>query len=126
MIEITLPWPPKGLSPNCRMHWAAKSKITKAYRQECRVITTNTLFPTRPDLGKGKIHLFVDFCPPDKRARDDDNVFASFKGGKDGIADALGIDDKRFISHPFLSEQVVKGGEVRVRITQIGMESSAP
>lgn len=67
---------------------------------------------------QGKLHLFIDFIPPDKRRRDDDNCFAAFKSGRDGLAQALGVDDHCFISHPFLSDtETVKGGEVRIRIT---------
>ena len=31
---ITLPWPHKGLSPNARLHWAAKAKLVKAAREQ--------------------------------------------------------------------------------------------
>ena len=34
-----------------------------------------------------------------------------------GLAQALGVDDSVFISHPFLSGETVAGGEVRIRIT---------
>lgn len=118
-IEITFPWPPRQLSPNTPIHWAAKAKIKAAYRQECRIVTTNTLFPIRPSFHDGKIHLFIDFFPPDKRRRDDDNCYASFKSGRDGLAEALGVDDHRFVSHPYLQDEVIKGGQVRVRITQV-------
>ena len=51
----------------------------------------------------------------DRRARDDDNIIASFKAGRDGMAQALGIDDKRFICHPFVSDQI--GGFIKARLT---------
>lgn len=65
---------------------------------------------------EGRVHLWIDFYPPDKRHRDDDNMAAAFKSGRDGLADALKIDDKRFISHPYNTEKV--GGIVKVRISQ--------
>lgn len=68
-------------------------------------------------LPEGRLHLWIDFYPPDRRRRDDDGLLASCKAYRDGIADALGIDDRRFVSHPYLRDEVVKGGEVRVRIT---------
>lgn len=34
------------------------------------------------------------------------------------MAQALGIDDKHFRIHPFLSDQVVKGGSVVVRLSK--------
>lgn len=39
--------------------------------------------------------LSLTFCPPDRRKRDDDNLVAAFKAGRDGIAQAMGIDDHR-------------------------------
>jgi len=73
----------------------------------------------------GQIHVFLDFCPPNRRARDDDNIVAAFKAGRDGLADALGIDDANFRTHPFLkTEEIVKPtGEVRVVVTGKGPEA---
>lgn len=113
-IEITLPWPPQALSPNARSHWAAKAKAAKAYREACGWIVKASELVTLA-LPDGPLHLFIDFYPPDRRARDDDNMIAAFKSGRDGIADALGVDDKVFICHPFVSDQI--GGMVKVRIT---------
>jgi len=72
-----------------------------------------------------QIHVFLDFCPPNRRARDDDNVIAAFKAGRDGLADALKIDDCHFRTHPFLKrDEIVKpGGEVRVVVTGKGPEA---
>jgi len=69
-------------------------------------------------LPDGRLHLWITFRPPTKRLPDDDNMLARFKAYRDGIADALGIDDKRFISHPYVSDKPVRYGEVRVRITE--------
>ena len=63
------------------------------------------------------VHLWITFYAPDKRHRDDDNLVAQFKNGRDGVADALGINDKRFRIHPWLSTDVVKNGSVKVRFT---------
>ena len=35
---IDLPWPPKELSPNARVHWTKKAKAAKAYRLECFIL----------------------------------------------------------------------------------------
>jgi hypothetical protein len=43
---------------------------------------------------------------------------AAFKAARDGIADALGVDDSRFVCHPLVRSDVRKGGEVVVKITQ--------
>ena len=33
MLTLTLPWPPKELSPNARQHWTKLAKAKKAYRE---------------------------------------------------------------------------------------------
>ena len=113
MIELTLPWPLKALSPNARVHWAVRSKAAKQYRAACYMLTKQAGW-TKPE-SEGRLHLWIDFYPPDKRHRDDDNLTASFKSGRDGIAEALGIDDKRFVCHPWIKDEI--GGMVKVRIT---------
>ncbi|MNG13298.1 hypothetical protein D3C84_969700 [compost metagenome] len=57
----------------------------------------------------------MTFCPPNRRAYDDDNLLARFKAGRDGIADGLGIDDKNFVTTLNIGDPV-PGGEVRVHI----------
>lgn len=117
-MKITLPWPPKELSPNNRCHWGKKAKIAKKYRMDCYFLSLKEAL----DIGnqtEGKFHVFIDFYPPDKRRRDDDNTVASFKAGRDGLALAMRVDDSRFISHPCLRDEVRNGGEVVVSITTI-------
>lgn len=114
---LCLPWPPKGLSPNDRIHWAKKAKITKAYRNISRVLTMQAGL-VAPDTGR--ILLVLEFVPPNRRHRDDDGCLASFKAGRDGIADALGIDDKRFVTQFSLSGDVARGGMVLVRLGEAG------
>ena len=111
---MILPWPPKILSPNARAHWAARSKAAKAYRADCAWLTKAAGLRVDWD---GVVHAFITFCPPDRRHRDDDNLVAAFKSGRDGVADALIVDDKRFRIHPWLSDEVVKGGAVKVRLS---------
>lgn len=111
--EIILPWPPSILSPNSRAHWRPKAAAAKAYRKEC-------WYMARDSGGvidwEGPAHLWLTFYPPDRRHRDDDNMVAAFKSGRDGLADAFGIDDKRFKTHPFVSDQI--GGMIKVVITR--------
>jgi crossover junction endodeoxyribonuclease RusA len=65
---------------------------------------------------EGDIHLWIDFYPPDRRQRDDDNMIAAFKSGRDGLAQAFGVNDKRFRTHPYVKDQI--GGMVKVRFTK--------
>ena len=112
MKELVFPWPPKELSPNARLHWSKQRKVAKAYRATCYMLTKQSGVKVDWD---GDVHAWMNFYPPDKRHRDDDNMIASFKAGRDGMAEALGIDDKRIRIHPFVESTV--GGMVKIRLT---------
>lgn len=109
---IELPWPPAELNPNRRLHWAQRSKASRAYRQACYLLTKQAGIQAP----EGRLLLALEFVPPDRRRRDDDNILAAFKSGRDGIADALGIDDSRFVAQHELRSEPVTGGAVFVRI----------
>jgi len=110
-MSLVLPWPPAILNPNVRAHWARKADATKQYRLHCFVLAQQAKL-TKP---KGRAVLSLTFCPPDKRRRDDDNMLAAFKAGRDGIAQALGIDDNK-LSLMIEVGEPVKGGQVKVQI----------
>ncbi len=114
--DLVLPWPSADMSPNARVHWARKAKIVAESRNLAWALARRAGW-AGIILPEGKLHLWIDFYPPTKRMPDDDNMLARFKAYRDGIADALLIDDKRFISHPYVSDKPVKHGEVRVRIS---------
>ncbi len=93
VLHLTLPWPPKELSPNARQHWSALSRAKKAYRAACAW--------TAKEQGAGpitaeRLHLTITFVPPNRRAHDLDNCLARMKSGLDGLADVLGVDDKHW------------------------------
>ena len=112
--EIVLPWPPKELSPNARVHWATKARKAKAYRAECRLLT----LMAGASAPEGLAVLALEFVAPDRRARDDDNLVAAFKAGRDGIAEALGVDDRRFVTEFRMSGETTPGGMVKVTIRE--------
>lgn len=107
---IILSWPPKELNPNTRCHWSKKAKAAKAYRKEAGWATKLSGDVVAAD---GVIDMHIMFYPPDKRSRDDDNLMAAFKSARDGIADRLGVNDKRFRAIMEVGA-VIKGGQVRV------------
>lgn len=115
-LKFIYPWPHKNLSPNARVHWARKSRVAKTYRDIGKYLTLSQLRSKKIHFGNKKIHLFITFYPPDRRRRDEDNLSASLKSLKDGLADALGVDDRQFQSHPFVSDEVRAGGEVVITI----------
>ena len=115
-MELVLPWPSKDLSPNARIHWSRRAKAAKAARHEAYLLAVAAGWPSLK-FADGRIHLWIDFYPPTRRMPDDDNLLSRFKPARDGIADALGVDDRLFVSHPYVHPTPRKGGEVRIRIT---------
>lgn len=115
MNEIEFQWPPKELSPNARLCWQAKSRAVKKYRADCFLLAKMSGLKVG---WEGPIHLFVDFHPPSRARFDGDNIAARFKAGADGIAEALGVNDVRFVIHPFLHTEPCKGGKVVVKVCQ--------
>ena len=114
--ELTLPWPSKDLSPNARVHWSVRADAAKKARFAAGMLAMQAGWH-KARLPDGKLHLWITFHPPTRRLPDDDNMLSRFKPQRDGIADALKIDDKRFVSHPFVSDQPRKGGQVIVRMS---------
>lgn len=116
MNELVLPWPPRVLHPNSRPHWAQRAKAARQARETAHLLAIEAGWHMAkvPD---GRLHIWWDFYPPDRRKRDDDGLLSSVKAARDGLADALGIDDSRFVSHPYIRDEVRKGGQVVVRIT---------
>lgn len=113
--ELILPWPDRALHPNGRVHWSRRAKQAKWAKSHGFVTAHNAGW--RGYLPEGPIHVWIDGYPPDKRRRDADGLLSSLKASLDGIADAMGVDDRRFVPHPRIWDEVRKGGEVRVRIT---------
>ena len=111
-LTITLPWPPKELSPNARLHWSKLAKAKKAYRWVCALQAREQ---GARAIKTKKLHLSLTFYPPTRRAFDLDNSLARMKSGLDGLADVLGVDDKHWSLSIARSEEI--GGMVKVVIT---------
>ena len=120
-MKVELPWPDRTLSPNARVHHMALAKVKKAYSAECFWLTRSTI---RHDLGTRR-HLRITFCPPDRRARDLDNMLASIKYGLDGFSRAVGIDDSEW-SLSIARGQPGKPGKVIVELTHEPVRTRPP
>lgn len=110
-MKIMLPWPPTGLSPNARNHWAKTAKLKKQYREACFWQAMEQ--GARP-MQAAKLHLTLTFYPPTRRAYDLDNALARIKAGLDGLADVLKVDDKHWTLT--IQKGEVVGGFVEVEI----------
>ena len=112
-MEISLPWPPKELSPNARNHWAVTARAKRIYRTECWA-ATREVSKGLTLIGNYKIPVHVVFYPPNKHHRDLDNCLASIKAGLDGIADALKVNDHRFELTVSMAPEIL--GMVKVKL----------
>lgn len=93
MLKIDLPWPPRDLHPNARVHWAQRARAAKRVRQEAAW--------TAKAAGIGRIDanglvVRAVFTPPDNRPRDIDGMLSNIKPALDGIADVIGVDDSKW------------------------------
>ena len=117
MMIVKLPWPDRILSPNSRAHHMARAKAAREARAWAKTLTqaefTNLKMPYQDN---DNIPLSFTFCFPDARERDSDNLNSMMKAARDGIADALGINDSRFWPTKQLRGPQVDGGKVIVRI----------
>lgn len=110
-MQITFPWPDKALSDNARVHWSVRARATAKQRDTAYWLSKEAKVKRNP----AAILLF-EYCPPNKR-HDVQNIPARIKGIIDGIADAMGCDDKGFmVYYPPMFGDVVKGGAIKVRI----------
>ncbi|WP_026009106.1 hypothetical protein ACNFJ7_02120 [Sphingomonas sp. HT-1] len=109
-----LPWPPRILSPNGRGHHMALHAAKKKARRiggEAVIAAGRPRFPKDTPLA-----VTLTFHPKTRTAPDEDNAIASLKAYLDGIATALGVDDKLFrLQRPIMADPV-KGGRVLVSI----------
>ena len=112
-MTITLPWPPKELSPNARLHHMAHYKAKKAYREVCRWQAVQQGLKAS---SAEKLHVHLEFFKPSRRAIDLDNCLARMKSGLDGLADVLKVDDSKWSLSLEFAQEI--GGMVRVTVTE--------
>ena len=111
MTVIRLSWPERDAHPNVRVHWSRRAKANKAMRKSAFYLTkaANAAVAKNCD-----IPVSITFFPPDRRSRDRDNLLSNCKAYLDGIADALGVNDSRFVPTIRMAEKI--GGYVEVQI----------
>lgn len=98
MLIVRLPFPDKKLMPNRKngKHWTSTVYSKSAQKTESYACTLEALQQTGPQEWRETIPLSLLYMTPDKRHRDLDNLLAASKALIDGMAQALGVDDKRF------------------------------
>lgn len=103
MIEVVVPMtPPRECSPNARVHFRKRAAAARALHTAALVATREALH--EDPLGRAALtaarricyRLEVSWEPGRRGTIDEDNTLASAKALLDGVAQALGVDDRRF------------------------------
>jgi crossover junction endodeoxyribonuclease RusA len=118
MSTINLPFPPSSLSGHAKGHWRAKAAATKKHRAWA-VFATQAVNPPVPTEGDIRVH--IRFVPPNKRG-DRTNFANRMKPYLDGIAEALGVNDARFLPSYEYADPA-KPGRVEVTINPAPKEA---
>lgn len=90
MTEVLLPirtWS----EPNLRGHWGRRARRAHKQREAARLLVRAALAPLPPDSDRRKTVVRLTRIGP--RRLDSDNLAAALKHVRDGVADALGLDD---------------------------------
>lgn len=114
--------PPNILSPNARVPrggskaYYGKLKAKKKYKADCfflalQAIQNGWTMPSSDIVG-----IQIECYPRDGNQPDDDNVTGSFKYGRDAIALAFKVDDKKFRYLPVMFREPVPGGKYVVSL----------
>ena len=110
-----LPFPAKVLWPNGRpAHWAAKARAVKSHRKAAWV--TALAAGLRASDAPG-FSIAVTVHPKTRNPIDRDNCVAALKSYLDGIADALGVDDRTFDTPTISFGEPVKGGRMTLTVS---------
>lgn len=96
-MKIVLPFPPSVLSGHAKFKGGynyAKARATSEFRDKAKQATIDAGEVALPD--QGDISIAIHFYPANNRG-DRVNYAGRMKALIDGIADALGVNDKRFL-----------------------------
>lgn len=121
MLIVRLPFPDKKLMPNKKngKHWTSTLSNKKTQKTEAFYETKQALQKAGEQFWPEHIPLSLLYLTPDKRHRDLDNLLAASKALIDGMAQALGVDDKRF--KPILVDSVL-GPKEGALIAAVGVQ----
>ena len=118
-ITVTLPLPPKELSPNSRAHWRRKAHRAAHYRWDAQVMLLHRTLPATSPWKAATVKCRFYF--PTAQSHDRDNLLASAKAAFDGFADAgLVKNDAQFTYEPVEYEKDASNPRVEITITELG------
>lgn len=123
MVTVCLPIPDRCLSPNARSHWAVRSKAAKRQHAVAFFDTVEVLEMPGVTFQPAETNgVRCRWFFRDRRRRDADNLLASMKHAFDGIAEALGVDDRTFVHWPAVIGYDRDRPRVEVDLWPIGSE----
>jgi crossover junction endodeoxyribonuclease RusA len=114
-VSFGLPFPAKILWPNGRGHWAEKARAVKSARKAAWAAALAAGVKSLP--ASDGYAIAVTVYPKTQNAIDADNAVASLKATLDGIADALGVDDRTFDTPSISFGEPIKGGLLSLTLT---------
>lgn len=115
-VRLTLPLPPRELSPNARTHWARKARSVAAYRL-CAETMARKVVRASQRSRWDRAEVRTTFYLPDRRRRDRDNLMASMKAAWDGLVDAeILSDDRGLVQYPPVLEVDRENPRVEIEV----------
>ena len=117
-MRIELNFPSAELFPNRAKgrHWSATYEHKTRERNEAYLLTKQAKNKAKWEWNEKQIEIHLTFEMPDKRHRDIDNCLVASKRALDGVAEALGVDDKFFNPLCIFREQGEKPGKLIIEI----------
>ena len=116
-MTFDLPFPDKALWPNGRAHWATKSRAVKSHRGWAFAAAKAAGAKAANGAFSIEVSIAVTVHPKTRHPIDRDNCVAALKSYLDGIADALGVDDRLFNTPSIAFGEPVKGGLLTLTVT---------
>jgi Holliday junction resolvase RusA-like endonuclease len=98
-LIVTLPLPPKALSPNGRCHWAVKARATSNARGDAKIATLSVLRDAGEVCAWDAATVEPHYFHKVNRRRDGDNATACCKAYFDGLADANLVKNDSQLRH---------------------------
>lgn len=100
-MKIILPFPHASLSGHAKGHWRSKATPTVKHRRGAYLATEDAFGEDHHEAikayaGKFDVPIHIRFVPPNRRG-DRINYPIRIKAQIDGIALAMGINDRRFL-----------------------------
>lgn len=113
MTVLTFPWQRPPLSANDRMHWATKARATRAIRDLTAIDARKAGIPAVEH-----VTARLAWVVTDRRRRDTDNTYPTFKAMCDGLVDAGIVPDDTPEFMTKLAPVIVyePGGKARVEL----------